>query len=523
MKDVNSIGSCLLLLVGATALEGLDGYLEDAKIVAEDGAEGDLFGGSVAIWGDRLVVGSHLDDDKGTSSGAAYVYELAGGKWSQVAKLLASNGNENDQFGSAVALSEDWVVVGTKIKERAGEANVGAAYTYRWNGLEWVERKLGASDWQAEDFFGGALAARGDLVAVGADRHGGQGFHAGAVYVYEWDGAEWLETKLEASDGAAGAHFGDSVALSENHLVVGAREADSQRGAVYVFDWDGVSWVESARLQAGDGVTKDYFGDAVGVAPDRIVVGASGDDDNGNLAGSAYVFDWDGEQWTETAKILASDGRPFDGFGLTLTIVGDRVAVGALFSDLGGFDSGTVYAYELLGQHDDEWVETRLTPTDGGAGDVFGPVASSGERIVVGAAFDDDKASNAGAAYVFEIVVLGGATTGLSPTRSTCVNQETGETVGGLLINGGWDCRDGGLEVTRGDRLFQQVDGRALSRAVGGVVFGVDPLAATCTNRTTGQSLVIDLEGQTSWDCTAAGLLVERGDRISQAVRGKAR
>ena len=166
--------------------------------------------------------------------------------------------------------------------------------------------------------------------------------------MFHWNGTQWMEeAKLKASDVAQHDEFGQ-VSISGDHIVVGAYGDDDlgeNSGSVYVFHWDGTQWVEEAKLLASDGAAYDSFR-WVSISGDRIVVGASGDDDLGTDSGSAYVFHWDGTQWVEEAKLLASDGAEGDGFGL-VSISGDRIAVGSDGNDDLGENSGSAYMFRL--------------------------------------------------------------------------------------------------------------------------------------------------------------------------------
>ena len=146
----------------------------------------------------------------------------------------------------------------------------------------------------------------------GPTRDDDNGVDSGSAYVFRYDGSDWVEeAKLTASDGAADDYFGGSVAISGDTAVVGAVcDDDNGRnsGSAYVFRYDGSDWAEEAKLTASDGAAYDYFGCSVAVSGDTAVVGASDDDDNGLDSGSAYVFRYDGSDWTEEAKLTASDG-----------------------------------------------------------------------------------------------------------------------------------------------------------------------------------------------------------------------
>ena len=137
----------------------------ESKLTASDAAAGDAFGNSVAVSGDRMVVGANADDDSGDESGSAYVFVRSGGVWSQDAKLTASDGTAGDDFGYSVAISGTTVVIGAPLSGNA----TGSAYVFVRTDSGWVQQaKLTALDGDDEDQFGASVAVTGPLVAIGA-------------------------------------------------------------------------------------------------------------------------------------------------------------------------------------------------------------------------------------------------------------------------------------------------------------------------------------------------------------------
>src|SRR5882672_2370253 len=152
---------------------------------------------------------------------------LAGAAYGQrqLAKLVASDAAQADEFGTSVALDGEWSVIGKPQDDELADQS-GAAYVYRRVGANWNQfQKLKASDAEFGDAFGFAVAIDGGVAAVGAIHEFPQGvFDAGSVYVFEWNGASWVETaKIWASDAAPQTHFGFSLALSGDRLLVGAK------------------------------------------------------------------------------------------------------------------------------------------------------------------------------------------------------------------------------------------------------------------------------------------------------------
>jgi uncharacterized repeat protein (TIGR01451 family) len=268
-------------------------WTQQAKLTASDASAGDRFGWSVGISGDTVVVGAYLDDDAGESSGSAYVFVRSGTGWTEQAKLTASDASAGDVFGLSVAISGDRVVVGAPEDNAAGTGS-GSAYVFVRSGPSWAEQtKLTASDAAADDFFGTSVAISGDTVMVGAYLDDDAGSSSGSAYVYVRSGSTWTQqTKLTASDAEAGDEFGISVAIVGDTIVVGANESfgSSDPGSAYVYVRSGTSWTEQTKLTASDAAPFDVFGRSVAISDGTVVVGAIRDDDAGTDSGSAYVY-----------------------------------------------------------------------------------------------------------------------------------------------------------------------------------------------------------------------------------------
>ncbi len=269
-------------------------WTQQAKLTAADAATGDHFGFSVAVSGDTAVVGARFDDFRATNSGSAYIFTRSGSTWIQQAKLTASDGAFVDLFGSSVAINVDTIVVGAKNDDDAG-SNSGSAYVFTRSGTMWSQQvKLTAGDAAAGDNFGISVAVSGDTAVIGAFLDDDASSQSGSAYVFSRSGSTWTQqSKLTAADAALADQFGISVSVSGDTAVVGAYSDDDagfQSGSAYVFSRSGSTWTQQAKLTAADAATGDRFGISVSVSGDTAVVGANQDDDAGANSGSAYVF-----------------------------------------------------------------------------------------------------------------------------------------------------------------------------------------------------------------------------------------
>jgi 6-phosphogluconolactonase (cycloisomerase 2 family) len=385
-------------------------WMVGPKLTSSDAAAWRFFGESVAISGDKMIVGASWDNANGYNSGSAYIFEQESGVWKQVAKLTASDGAVSDYFGSSVAISGDRAIVGAYGDDDKG-ASSGSAYIFEEESGVWKQvAKLTASDGAVSDYFGSSVAISGDRAIVGAYGDDDKGYESGSAYIFEKDSSEhWQQVdKLMAPDGYTMDYFGYSVAIDGDTAIVGAKYDDdkgSSSGSVYIFKKDVMSetWLEVYKLTALDGEAVDMFGESVAISADRVIVGARGDDDKGLEAGSAYIFqEVNPKDWQQVAKLMASDGSAEDYFGKSVAMSGDKVIVGAYGDDDLDLSSGSAYIFQK--DSSGTWQQVaKLTASDGAKEDYFGSsVAISGDDAIVGAYGDDDLGSYSGSAYIFQ-------------------------------------------------------------------------------------------------------------------------
>ncbi len=325
-------------------------WIQESELLASDGASGDQFGWSVAISGATVIVGARAHDDACTGnpnchSGAAYVYRYDGATWFEEAKLLASDGAAGDLFGHSVAISDGLVLIGAR--DDGGLS--GSAYVYRNDGSTWVEEaKLVASDAAVQDWFGYSVAISGDVVVIGAHKNDDNGSNSGSAYIYRYDGSRWVEeAKLLPLDGHTADFFGWSVAIGGDVALIGTRGDDDNgfdAGSAYVYRYNGSTWIEETELLASDGAPFDYFGYSIAITGDVALVGKPVD--NATSLESVYAFGYDGSTWNQIAQLLPSDGVLNDGFARSVAISDDLAIVGAAWDDDNGFSSGSAYLFD---------------------------------------------------------------------------------------------------------------------------------------------------------------------------------
>lgn len=351
----------------------------EAKLIGSDTTNPDQFGSSVGIDGDRVVVSAPQDSHSNeTTAGSAYVFRREGGTWVEEAKLIADDPANVQDYGSSVAIQGDRIVVGVKRDDADGcvsnlNCDSGSAYVYRREGTSWiVEDRLIASDWTRGDYFGSSVAISGDRILVGAERDDDVAFCAGSAYVFRRDDNGtptnpsddfWIEeAKIVASDPSNTAIFGQSVAIDGDLAVVGSPHGHGtvpQGGAAYVFRRDDGGtpldpnddlWLQVSKLTGADAFETFTVGHSVSARVDHIVV-APGYlfrrcDGVSPRVGQAVVGE---ELWVQQAKLTPSDLDPaFPFVSFSAVAMADNIVVRGRSGQNGsGFDSGKAYVFEV--------------------------------------------------------------------------------------------------------------------------------------------------------------------------------
>jgi len=303
------------------------------------------FGFALALQGDRALIGAPLC---GSSHGLCYVFERTGSDWSEQAQIFPGDLFHGDRQGWSVSLSGDTALVGSPNAEEAGKFRSGSANVYVRDGAgAWVrEAELVPGDVAKYANFGYSVSLDGDSALIGRPFEYHTGMPSGAAYVFVRSGSTWSQqAKLEVPDPVGNDNFGWSVAVSGDTAIVGKRTDQSEPGA-YVYRRSGTTWGLEARLVGEDTASGDCFGSAVVLQGDRALIGAQAHDESGASSGSAYVFERFGTTWVQRAELFAEDGAPYDFFGSSVALDGERALIGA-YRDGGVLDFGSAYVFEM--------------------------------------------------------------------------------------------------------------------------------------------------------------------------------
>jgi hypothetical protein len=398
-----NIGGTINTTTAATFLAKIDGAYGTGA------AANDFFGWSVTVGSGRIVVGAYGDDDNGSDSGSAYIFDLDGNFINKIDGTGGTGANPADNFGSSVAVGSGRIVVGVYGDDDNGSFS-GSAYIFDLDG-NFINKINGAHGTGAagDDLFGYSVAVGSGRIVVGAHQDDDNALPgSGSAYIFDLDGN--FINKINGTGGtgaAANDNFGWAVAAGSGRVVVGAYGDDDNgldaSGSAYIFDLDG-NFINKIDGTGGTGANPaDYFGWAVAAGSGRVVVGAYADDDNGlSASGSAYIFDLDGNFINKINGTGGTGAAALDFFGRSVAVGSGRIVVGAIQDDDNGLSqSGSAYIFDLDGNFINKI--NGAYGTGANADDYFGTsVAVGSGRIVVGAYLDDDNAlTSSGSAYIF--------------------------------------------------------------------------------------------------------------------------
>jgi hypothetical protein len=376
-------------------------WTSEQELTSSNGAQDGDFG-NAAVSGKTIVVGAPqhgYHDNK--DQGLAYIFTLTSSGWTQKQILTASDGNEFDQFGAAVAIAGSSILIGAPLHKVGSNADQGATYVFAHKGGKWRQTgEITAADGAAGDHFGASVAMNGHNAVVGALFHG-----EGAAYFLSHGHGTWREAQEVTDPDAAGNtrnQFGTSVAISGSEAIISAPDAtvgaNTQQGVAFVYVQGHSGWAETQEITADPGATSLEFGAGSGFSPavaisgNTAVVGAFY---MNNFHGTAYVFTKSHHGWVQTQQLTPPDLSSVAAFGTVVALQGKTMAIGAQWN--GSDDQGSVYTYTLSGR---TWQQDReLTAPNAAGGDMLGSSVSLTRTTLVAGAFHVENQT--GAAYVF--------------------------------------------------------------------------------------------------------------------------
>jgi hypothetical protein len=317
-------------------------WTEQAKLTASDGAAGDFFGCSVSISSNYVIVGSYLDNSPATDAGSAYVFMRTGTTWAEQAKLVASNAAIGDHFGYSVSINSSYAIIGAKDDDIGADVDEGSVYVFLRSGVSWSQQdNMIAPFGTAADHFGYSVGISGDYVVVGANDDDVGGIsNAGSAHVFLRNGINWdYQDQLLTEEAAQeDDHFGESVAIDGDYVVVGQPYNPAYAGdRAFIFIRAGISWAWQATLFANlndFSVPVNQMGFSVSIDGDYVLVGANYTTTGDVIRkGAAYLFKRDGTSWIMVRKIEDAAGLYHDYMGSAVAVSGFNCIVATPYAD----------------------------------------------------------------------------------------------------------------------------------------------------------------------------------------------
>ena len=335
-------------------------WMETQKTNPFDGESSDYFGGSVALYEDVAIVGAVYNNSNGINAGAAYIYkriESSSGNinWSLVKKLVGNDTEADDLFGYSVDINNEYAVVGSL--NNSNSDNDGAVYVFKRNenfsdNWDQIAKITNGSSFGPYNF-GRSVSIYNNLILIGAEDFDSGGDGAAFIYEKENNNDIWNEVKrIVPSDSLQATDFSISLDLDGDNAIIGAIDADNEKGAAYIFNrnYGGENnWGEIAKLTPSNSNQVKFFGWSVSLNDNTAIVGAPFIDGefiySSSSPGAAYVFQSDNNSWIETKILTPPISNSSDFFGFAVSNDADDILLTAPLADSLRSDAGAIYFY----------------------------------------------------------------------------------------------------------------------------------------------------------------------------------
>lgn len=382
MLPRSSCASLALLFVTVPALP-LRAQDELQELVPNNSVQGDEFGVAVSADGPFAVV---------RSQEGAFIFEQAGADWVQRQELVLPELETTANLGTSVALLQGLAAVGTPLGEQGGMIT-GTVHLFEESAGTWTYgTELAPSGFGNARLFGYSLdfdeSGGPRRLLVGDPLWAETFFPLGGAYLFEEGPGGWSQTdQFNATDGSGGDWYGTSVAVHGDLVAIGARLDDqilSNSGSVYLYSKSpSGDYQLEQKLVAPEQEDFGEFGRAIEMNDEWLVVSELRAEPTGLETGILHLYRRSADEWVPTQQLIAKEVSENDGFGISLDLDGDRLAVGSCYKDTAGIDEGAAYMFENRGG---VWYQiSRVSRDQGQSGDLFGwSVALTGDSLLCG-------------------------------------------------------------------------------------------------------------------------------------------
>lgn len=377
----------------------------------------DIFGNSVALSSDGsiMAVGADGNDQNGSSSGSAQVFQYNNGTWQQMGSTIYGDA-ANDRFGYSVALSSDGniLAVGAYGNDDNG-VDSGQVKVYSYNGSDWVQLGATLNGEAASDFFGFSisLSDSGNIIAISAKNNSDVAYHSGQVSIYSYDGSNWQQMGNDLNGTNSQDTFGNSVSLAAdgNTVAIGIPFNDdngSSTGKVVVYNFNGSNWTQIGNSILGDAITNTEFGWAVALSADGTKLAASAlrvDLIAAQYNGYTRVFSYNGSSWVQMGSdINQVDSNVISGRSIALSADGNTVAIGE--PDEASFNNEISSSVRVFTFNNGDWEQLGASILGYADDDYFGvslAISDDGSIVASGNSLADNGGTNVGSVRVLEL------------------------------------------------------------------------------------------------------------------------
>ena len=377
--------------------------IQQIKLTASDGVQFDGFGTAVSLDGNRALI-SAPDGSK------VYVFEFGNDSWQQTAVI--SPMVESFHFGSSLSLNGDIAL----IADVGDDSFRGAVYEFKLVNGVWEEtfKMISDAPISQKEGFGSDINTSENQVIIGAPFYEINGERSGAAYIFQNQGASWVQVaRLTPNDPESFSFWGQKVSLYQNWALVGAPFKDEggfDRGSAYVFIKSPSGWTQFVKFTPTVAMDENNFGKEVDIYGNRLVISAVNKPDDGLNTGIAHLYEYGSAPpgWYFSRTITADDSLPNDDFAGSMSLYDNLLLVGASGVDasISDPDTGKAYLYDLAGLGNTTVLLQEYTADDASRQSFLGTsVSLHSHRSLIGAS-GADFGEYIGAAYSFEPIKI---------------------------------------------------------------------------------------------------------------------
>ncbi|MDF2577802.1 MAG: Ig family protein [Chlamydiales bacterium] len=409
--------------------------LDDPQDLYSSNAANTNFGKAISIGSTKMI---------GGGNGIVELFDYTSNGWCRTGSFTSASST----FGNHVAMWQEQGLAIVGDDGSSSSAGTITCYTYDSINIAWSVTTLAGTlpTLATGDCFGISLAANGDYLVVGAS---GDTSNKGAIYIYSKSAATWTKVTPTAGTPGANNYFGCSVAIENTRIIVGAYN-NGTGGAVYIYDYNGSSWIETQQIIASDAAVSGNFGYSVALSGDRIAIGAYGQ----NSKGAVYIFEKGigSSPWAQTTKLTPLELSNNDQFGYSVALKGNALIASSnnktVVSMTGGnvTAAGQVYLFEKKSAG---WAEIKaiskpnLTSVSDDSIYLGESVALNERYAVIGIKGEDTSGAEAGKLLIYEIKDSGAALDHFinSKAGASQVSLFTNGTSGSSFLLGAYDLK----------------------------------------------------------------------------------